>query len=1184
MRYDFQRMFNVSFRSVKNLHSLLVYRTSMALLGRCLFWAAVCGALVGFVLGGSAAGGVAPVADSSAAVGSPPQPVGTSSSSTSSVVGSPSVLPVDGTSSDVSTTSCTTPSLAATCAVWVSTSTTTTSSSSSSLPEWTDDPFPEPQPEAVAAAWNTVGGGNSNTGGWQDWPRDSGWTPTSSSASWHGGWESGGWRDMNPGSSSGSSHWDGAWRGASWSSPSWHNERDGWHDAWHSGWNNPNDNRGWQDWSDRHWAQPPARGAPAHGRDDAWGRPAADVRARAPRGQGRAPEMPRPAADDRAHGREGDWSRPAAAVRAYGPPGRAGHAPAAGSSSSSAAGAPTRPMGGTSHSAPSGFWKHGTWQARERTSSEERLQRGGQGPIRQGRRNQRARAWEDGSFRAAVFRHGVDRSSPEAAEARRKLALLLGVPNQGGPAWGPQPWAAWESWTSGPPMWSAQQWANWEQWTSNPAMVVDWSGSGVPPIWHVRFEDDDDDGSFVQLDVCPSGGCSVDELDLMQLTGAEEELLAEIHLPDNLRRDLREMLYTLQRHSDEDLGPEFRWGLQEWLQAWSDGCRRTEQIVNCLRRRVDSSGVVPYWPVVRGPRHAAHRVRSLSWNRQWTRVVCGIVEAMVDLLMVQHINLVPTDPEVAPTRPVTTPSRSRSRDGGDDATGAASSSSSTGRFRVRRVRRRVGTADVPGVSSAASADSAASSSLPVTGEAPGAAVDAVPVPAGSSTPLVAPDTLVDAGVEPTVTEDVALVQRLQPSEAQELARLGFRRECISAIGLFLGNLASIVEGVQPAGDLPAGDVQWCLRVVDTAIQNVMEAQDYVSTLLGRRITGGDCVLPDGAARGPGCQLSHTMVVSMARAVLDGLHERVANAWLDPEGLPPELRRDPALFVDDFGELGGYGDGDDGDATADEARVETVENVDVPALSSTDVPATASSMGVARRRSLAIVHHGVAATSSQPASVSPTGVPSANAGRVPADGHSGAGRDRSRSPRGESEEDVSNLMQRLDQAEGELLRETGMSRSGLLQLQDFLGHVHGEDVDSEWMVLLMQSVFEAQMLLLRRLCEVLRVRAGGERALPPEPGRLAAVQGCRDVLRTVQDELGEICLGVLRDAQMDPYCLPLRLHGRVPPCGPRWGEPPSGSGSVPPSSASLRALRRDRSRSPRREQPDGCVGAGAEDGP
>ncbi|CAE7843415.1 unnamed protein product [Symbiodinium microadriaticum] len=665
--------------------------------------------------------------------------------------------------------------------------------------------------------------------------------------------------------------------------------------------------------------------------------------------------------------------------------------------------------------------------ARERTSSEERLQRGGQGPIRQGRRNQRARAWEDGSFRAAVFRHGVDRSSPEAAEARRKLALLLGVPNQGGPAWGPQPWAAWESWTSGPPMWSAQQWANWEQWTSNPAMVVDWSGSGVPPIWHVRFEDDDDDGSFVQLDVCPSGGCSVDELDLMQLTGAEEELLAEIHLPDNLRRDLREMLYTLQRHSDEDLGPEFRWGLQEWLQAWSDGCRRTEQIVNCLRRRVDSSGVVPYWPVVRGPRHAAHRVRSLSWNRQWTRVVCGIVEAMVDLLMVQHINLVPTDPEVAPTRPVTTPSRSRSRDGGDDATGAASSSSSTGRFRVRRVRRRVGTADVPGVSSAASADSAASSSLPVTGEAPGAAVDAVPVPAGSSTPLVAPDTLVDAGVEPTVTEDVALVQRLQPSEAQELARLGFRRECISAIGLFLGNLASIVEGVQPAGDLPAGDVQWCLRVVDTAIQNVMEAQDYVSTLLGRRITGGDCVLPDGAARGPGCQLSHTMVVSMARAVLDGLHERVANAWLDPEGLPPELRRDPALFVDDFGELGGYGDGDDGDATADEARVETVENVDVPALSSTDVPATASSMGVARRRSLAIVHHGVAATSSQPASVSPTGVPSANAGRVPADGHSGAGRDRSRSPRGESEEDVSNLMQRLDQAEGELLRETGMPR-------------------------------------------------------------------------------------------------------------------------------------------------------------
>ena len=87
---------------------------------------------------------------------------------------------------------------------------------------------------------------------------------------------------------------------------------------------------------------------------------------------------------------------------------------------------------------------------------------------------------------------------------------------------------------------------------------------------------------------------------------------------------------------------------------------------------------------------------------------------------------------------------------------------------------------------------------------------------------------------------------------------------------------------------------------------------------------------------------------------------------------------------------------------------------------------------------------------------------------------------------------------------------------------------------------------SQIVLLRCLRDVLQARAGGERPLPPEAGRLAAVQGCRDVLRDVLDEVWNVCVGVLRDAQMDPYCLPLRLHGRVRPCGPRWGELPSSS--------------------------------------
>ena len=138
-----------------------------------------------------------------------------------------------------------------------------------------------------------------------------------------------------------------------------------------------------------------------------------------------------------------------------------------------------------------------------------------------------------------------------------------------------------------------------------------------------------------------------------------------------------------------------------------------------------------------------------------------------------------------------------------------------------------------------------------------------------------------------------------------------------------------------------------------------------------------------------------------------------------------------------------------------------------------------------------------------------------------------------------------------------------------------------------MLLLVQSVFEAQMVLLRCLRDVLQVRAGGERALPPEPGRLAAVQGCRDVLRTVLDELWNVCVGVLRDAQMDPYCLPIRLHGRVPPCGPRWGEQPTAPGRDVDAPAGKEASSgvsvRHRFRSPRRGVVDGRGVDGARGG-
>ena len=445
----------------------------------------------------------------------------------------------------------------------------------------------------------------------------------------------------------------------------------------------------------------------------------------------------------------------------------------------------------------------------------------------------------------------------------------------------------------------------------------------------------------------------------------------------------------------------------------------------------------------------------------------------MDVSMVQHIDLIPVNPDVA-SGPDNTgvdaspPPRSRSHSDGESS---AASSSVPGRFRVRRVRRRVGTADEPGVSQAGV--SAVSRPAVVVGSPDMVGGTAVPEDVGVTTPGGADTTgRMSAPADSTVggsadggsaagVDDVALVQRLQAAEAQELARLGLRRECISAIGLFLGELASIVDRDREGSDLSAEDVQWCLHVLDAAIQNVMEVQDYVCTILGRRLRGRECVLPDGAARGAACQASHAVVVGLARAVLDGLHERVANAWLDPETLPAELRRDPALFVDAYGELGGYGDVVVAPVPAEETgeAPDVVDGEPSGALSSSDVPTTLQSSGVQRRRTLFSVDGGRTLDAagrgvSLPSAVLPAHAESVAGDPVPVPGEDDAAgglaselpggttmlaegtattvtaRERSRSPRvgvhGDGE-DVS-LMQRLDQDEAGLLHEAGMSKT------------------------------------------------------------------------------------------------------------------------------------------------------------
>ena len=268
-----------------------------------------------------------------------------------------------------------------------------------------------------------------------------------------------------------------------------------------------------------------------------------------------------------------------------------------------------------------GFWKRGEWQNRPRTSSEERAQRGGQGPVRLARRGRLQQQWREGTFRPAAFYRDVNRDGPEAHEARARFAQLLNLHQT----------------SHDSAAWSSQRWDDWEAWLEGPALMVDWSQPGVPQQWW--FEDEYDEGGFLQVQVLPTRaacGCALpagvrharalllgcagyeqgvaaewDVVNLMQLTADEEQLLSDLHVPDSLRADLRGMM-RLQNHANNDQGPEFRWGVQEYLEAWDRGARETEHIIGCLRRRVGQQGAPPYYPVVRTPREAADRVRALA--------------------------------------------------------------------------------------------------------------------------------------------------------------------------------------------------------------------------------------------------------------------------------------------------------------------------------------------------------------------------------------------------------------------------------------------------------------------------------------------------------------------------------------------------------------------------------------------
>ena len=104
-----------------------------------------------------------------------------------------------------------------------------------------------------------------------------------------------------------------------------------------------------------------------------------------------------------------------------------------------------------------------------------------------------------------------------------------------------------------------------------------------------------------------------DGMSLMQLSQAEEQLLADRGVDDRVRRQLRDLLQGLSSHENYGDGPEYRWALSTLLDAVRDARLCCEVLEGVLRDRCRPSQYMHSWPAQRVPPWGALRSRVVSW-------------------------------------------------------------------------------------------------------------------------------------------------------------------------------------------------------------------------------------------------------------------------------------------------------------------------------------------------------------------------------------------------------------------------------------------------------------------------------------------------------------------------------------------------------------------------------------------
>ncbi|CAE7659071.1 unnamed protein product [Symbiodinium sp. CCMP2592] len=118
-------------------------------------------------------------------------------------------------------------------------------------------------------------------------------------------------------------------------------------------------------------------------------------------------------------------------------------------------------------------------------------------------------------------------------------------------------------------------------------------------------------------DVSAEGDATI----MMQLTPAEENELDELGVCDELRGALRELLRGLEQQEQRDVGAEYRWGVQQVLDAASSAHIVAQGMERILGARVRPSAVMCSYPSQRVPPYGALRSRVASWMSEFQFLV-----------------------------------------------------------------------------------------------------------------------------------------------------------------------------------------------------------------------------------------------------------------------------------------------------------------------------------------------------------------------------------------------------------------------------------------------------------------------------------------------------------------------------------------------------------------------------------